>query len=65
MFCHVSLNLGLVQDTLTSFVDSWIGFSRQYNQPTTLEAFHHLPTDTEKRDAVVAAFKVRIYNLCV
>jgi len=57
------LNLGLVQDTLTSFVDSWIGFSHEYNQPTTLETFHHLPADTEKREAVVAAFKVCSYNL--
>lgn len=53
---------------VTSFLDSWIGFSEQC-EPSKLGVgtpiTTHLPADTAKRAAVVAAFKVRVPFLVV
>jgi hypothetical protein len=47
---------------VANFAESWIGLSERW-EPSDLGAgkpvFTHLPADTLKRDAVVAAFKVR------
>jgi len=62
----ILVGLGFVyfnRTLVSSFVDSWIGFSEQW-EPSELvvdtPVVTNLPADTKKRAAVVAAFKVRM-----
>ena len=66
---NIAYRAGVKNRTLvTSFLDSWIGFSEQWessNLGVGTPITTHLPADVAKRAAVVAAFKVRVLFLAV
>lgn len=61
---NTAYRAGVKNRTLvSSFLDSWIGFSEKWEPPELVVGtpiVTNLPADTEKRTAVVAAFKVRM-----
>jgi hypothetical protein len=63
---HVTYHAGVKYGNLVAdVIDSWIGFSEQWEHSELgfgTPVFTHLSPDTLKRDAVVAAFKVRRFS---